>query len=411
MTDLRSVVVVDPVSSAIHYGDAIQAEGYLAVALISVKELSKGLRRLQRLSEFQHVIYAGDLKSAVDLLSRLNVCAVVPGSDIGVILADELSAYYGLVGNSIRSSLPRVDKAFQKNALINRGVSVALGIEVGAAGIDQQELKLLKYPVVVKPCRGTGSRNVKVCNTFDEVDVSISNIRVNHEARGGEERRILIEEYLAGEEYFAVVANYGVGEAKRLLCFAVYEKQLRQGSPGVYKNIRSLSLDEPEAVLAFSYVKTVNDALGVNFGINDVELKIGVSGPVIIEQNGRLPGASVPKLIGECTGVDCYQLALDIYLGNKPLPVEMLKFERHFCICCLVSDESGIVERIHGLDELVKLESFHMINLYVETGQYVDLTVDFLSSWGMVYLIHESLEVLQLESELVHKTLSLQCQC
>lgn len=397
-------------SSAVHYGKAIQARGYRAVALISVKELSVGLRRLQNLGEFQHIVYAENLSSAVAMLSRLNICAVVPGSDIGVSLADELSAYYGLVGNSTDTSLLRVDKALQKSALIRNGISVAWGLEVGLHGIAQKELKCLKYPVVVKPCRGTGGRNVRFCRSFDEVEESISNIRNNHEARGDEDRKALVEEYLSGEEYFVVTANFGRAESKQLLCFAVYEKLMRQGSPSVYKNIRSLPLHEHKAELAFSYVKTVNDALDVIFGINDVELKIGQNGPLMIEQNGRMPGALVPKLIGVCAGVDCYQLALDIYLGDRSVHIGHLEFKRHFCVCCLVSEDSGIIAEIHGLEMVKSLESFHMMNLHVAVGDHVEVTQDFLSSWGMVYLVHDSFEVLQAESELVHKSLFLQCQ-
>jgi len=408
MTDFRAILVVDPVSSSVHYGSAIQAKGYRAIALISVKNLPIGLRRLQNLGGFQHIIYAEDVNTVVDMLSRFKVCAVVPGSDIGICLADKISTYYGLVGNFIETSLSRTDKAYQRNMLISRSVRVGWGFEVGINSFDYERLKFLKYPVVVKPCRGTGSKNVKVCETIDEVSKSISSIRTNHEAVSDEERRALIEEYLDGEEYFAVVANFGAAGGKQLLCFATYEKLMRQRSPSVYKNIRSLPLEDPKAHLAFRYVKTVNDALDVAWGINDIELKIGVDGPLLIEQNGRLPGALVPKLLEICTGIDCYDLGLDIYLRERVSPIDSLVFQKHFCICCLVSERSGVVEEIIGLEEVKGLESFCMMSLQVEVGDHVDLTLDFLTSWGMVFLIHESLDVLQAESELVHKSLSLQ---
>ncbi|MGE8060435.1 ATP-grasp domain-containing protein [Pseudomonas sp. NPDC089547] len=410
MTDSNVIVVVDPVSSAVYFGNAIQAKGYRAVALISVKKLSASLKRLQDLKEFQHIVYAEDLDSAIELLSRLRVCAVVPGSDLGVCLADKISNYYGLVGNLIETSLSRTDKGSQKATLIRKGVAVGWGIEMEASDDKRETLKLLKYPVVVKPCRGTGSRNVKMCTNISEVDESISNIRNNAEARGDEERKVLVEEYLGGEEYFAVTANYGISGDKQLICFAVYEKITRGRSPSVYKNIRSLPLDDGRAQFAFRYVKAVNAALDFAYGINDVELKIGLRGPLMIEQNGRVPGALVPKLIGLCTGVDCYQLALDIYLGEKVTPISSLVFQRHFCICCLISERSGVVEKINGLEEVQNLKSFNMMSLHVDVGDHVDLTLDFLSSWGMVFLVHDDLDVLQAESEVVHEKLSLQYQ-
>lgn len=123
-----------------------------------------------------------------------------------------------------------------------------------------------------------------------------------------------------------------------------------------------------------------------------------------------MPGALVPKLIEMCTGVDCYQLGLDIYLGERAAPVDFLIFQRHFCICCLISETSGVVEEILGLEEVKGLKSFCMMSLQVEVGGLVDLTLDFLTSWGMVFLVHEDLDVLQADSELVHKLLVLQYQ-
>lgn len=255
MTDYRAILVVDPVSSSVHYGNAIQAKGYRAIALISVKNLPVGLRRLQNLEGFQHIIYAEDVGSVVDMLSRFKVCAVVPGSDVGICLADKISDHYGLVGNLVETSLSRTDKACQRSMLMSRGVPVGLGVEVGVGSFDYETLQSLKYPVVVKPCLGTGSKNVKVCETIDEVRESISSIRTNHEAEGDGERRVLVEEYLSGEEYFAVVANFGIAGSKQLLCFATYEKLSRQRSPSVYRNIRSLPLVIIRLILHFPMLK------------------------------------------------------------------------------------------------------------------------------------------------------------
>ncbi|NQD56488.1 ATP-grasp domain-containing protein, partial [Pseudomonas sp. CM25] len=315
MTDSLAVVVVDPLSSALHYGTAIQAKKYRAVALISVKKLSVGLRRLQNLNEFQHIIYAQDAVSAIGMLTQFEVCAVLPGSDLGLSLADELSDHYGLVGNWMKTSLSRFDKAHQKSALLEKGISVASGVEVVLRHFNKMQLDHLRYPIVVKPCRGTGSRDVKICANYEEVVGSISTIQYSDEAER-RDPRALVEEYVAGEEYFVVTANYGEGSNKLPLCFAVYEKITNHGCPSIYKNIRSLALDDFRAAMAFDYIRNVNDALGFSYGINDVEFKIGPEGPVLIEQNGRMPGAFVPKLIEVCTGIDCYELALDIYLSK-----------------------------------------------------------------------------------------------
>ncbi|MFV3288683.1 hypothetical protein ACNFBR_08095 [Pseudomonas sp. NY11955] len=159
---------------------------------------------------------------------------------------------------------------------------------------------------------------------------------------------------------------------------------------------------------AFNYVEKVNEALGVWYGINDVELKISPDRVCIIEQNGRMPGALVPKMIEACTDINCYDLALDIYLGRISQPVHQVVFKKHFCICCLISNESGVVFNVEGVEEVRGLASFHMMNLYATAGEHVEMTSDFLSSWGVVYLVHENLEILKSDSEFVHEKLCLQ---
>ncbi|MFV3288682.1 ATP-grasp domain-containing protein [Pseudomonas sp. NY11955] len=201
MNKHRAILVVDPVSSSCHFGHAIQSKGYLAVALVSVKKLSPGLRRLQKLGEFDHIVYAGNLSSALNILSKFDIYAVVPGSDFGLALADSLSDHYGLVGNSTATSLARVDKWVQKMDLKKNGVDVALGVEGGFALADKENLACLEYPVVVKPSRGTGSRDVKLCRNYDEVVTSISGVGISEGDVGGGERRALVEEYLDGDEF------------------------------------------------------------------------------------------------------------------------------------------------------------------------------------------------------------------
>jgi biotin carboxylase len=409
MTKLSAVVVVDPISSACYYGAEIQKHGYLSIALISVKRLSEAVRRLQNLNEFESIVYADDLDEAMQALSRYSIRAVIPGSDVGIKFSDALSSMYGLLGNPVESSQARLNKLELKEKLIAAGVSATW-----ARGVRLEELKIdtfkkNDYPLVVKPAQGTGSRNVKVCRNHRELYAAVQAVEKDREIQSDGEFYTLVEKYLAGDEYFVVTANCGLSGHKVMLCFAKYEKVEADGNPSIYKNIRSLSLNDSRALLAFSYASEVNSALEFFWGINDIELKIGSNGPLIIEQNGRLPGANVPRLIEACSGVNCYELNIDVYLGGFSRAFESVEFSRHFCICCLICNVSGVVKNISGLEKVEGLDSFYMLELSVVEGEIVGRTRDFLSSWGMVYLVHESQEVLARDSDFVHKTLALIC--
>lgn len=407
MSKLLAVVVVDPISSGQYYGGEIQRSGYLSIALISVKKLSEAVRHLQKLNEFECIIYAEGVEEAVQALSRFNVRAVIPGSDIGTRLSDALGTRFGLISNRLESSPVRFNKRELKKQLLAKGVAATKSWGIRLEKLDTDPCPQFEYPLVVKPAQGTGSRNVKICRNYSDLYAAVQAVQRNKEAQTEEERCALVEQYLEGDEYFVVTANCGMSGYKRMLCFAIYEKLEVNGNPSIYKNIRSLPLDDKRGAVAFSYVSMVNDAIEFVWGVNDVELKLGSDGPLIIEQNGRLPGANVPRLIEVCSGVNCYSLSLDIYLGLPLGDTKSVAFSKHFCICCLICDVSGVVKDISGLDLVKSLESFYMMELYVSEGCFVEQTRDFLSSWGMVYLVHESRDVLTEDSESVHRFLKL----
>ena len=408
MTSQPSIVVIDPVSSGRRYGLEISKKGFRSIALTTRDRFPGMLDRLHSSEGFNDSIKAYDFDEAVEKLSGLNVQAIIPGSDSALKLTDRLAHHFSLVGNPVSTRQARANKFAMKQQLRLRDVAATPSIEVSLDLMIKGELPELEFPAVVKPSQGTGAKNVKICLNRGEVYKAVAAIESANDGHVEEERGALIEEFIEGPEFFIATANFGKGEKKQILCFAEYEKISIGNSPSIYKNIRSLPPLSEQAVRAFSYIRQVNEALDVDFGINDVEFKINEKGHFIIEQNGRLPGANVPLLIEVCTGLNCYDLNLDIFLGKSDSALSEVHYKKHFCICCLISGEEGQVQSIGGLDVLAKLSSVHEINLLIKEGDHVQATQDFLSTWGFVYLVHEDPKVLSEHARIVHETLRLQ---
>ncbi|MNJ20378.1 hypothetical protein D3C77_147110 [compost metagenome] len=400
-----SVIVIDPISSGRRYGEEIRRKGFHALALVTRKCFSGRLQKLHSVDGFDEVMYVENLEEARAKLSCVTVRAVIPGSDSALRMVDKLAEAFSAVGNPVATHLMRMDKLAMKNFLCLKGVpatpayrlsmdELVKGYDIGAS-----------FPVVVKPSQSTGARNVKVCQSRSDVYKALASIEQAEEPYCKEERHALVEAYVEGQEYFIVTANLGASAARQILCFAEYEKIQVGGNPSVYKNIRSISPVSDKARQAFSYVCQVNSAIEADNGINDVEFKVNSSGHFVIEQNGRLPGANVPTLIELCTGLNCYDLNINIYLGNPPQMLPAPNYGVHFCICCLISDAGGTVEGFDGMDIVRKLDSFHEMNFLVAEGEVIEATRDFLSSWGFVYLLHPDPQVLRRDSEIVHNWL------
>jgi biotin carboxylase len=408
MTPVQSIVVIDPVSSARRYGSEISKKGFNSVALITRDRFPGMLHRLHSCEGFAQSVKAYDFEEAVEKLSGLNIKAIIPGSDSALKMSDCLAEYFALIGNPVATRQARTNKLAMKHQLRSRGVVATQSVGITLDHLLKGGLLELEFPAVVKPSQGTGSKNVKVCHNRGDVYKALAAIESANEGHVEEERGALIEEFIEGPEYFVATANYGRNKNKQILCFAEYEKVRVGNNPSVYKNIRSLPPMSLEASKAFEYINKVNEALEADYGINDVEFKINDKGHFIVEQNGRLPGANVPSLVEVCTGLNCYSLNLDIFLGLSTGDFYNVDYKKHFCICCLINTQSGKVKEISGLDVITRLSSVHDISLLVKEGEYIQDTQDFLSTWGFVYLVHESPDVLAEHSRVVHETLRLQ---
>jgi biotin carboxylase len=407
MTPTPAIVVIDPLSSGRRYGCEIGEKGYRSIALTTRDKFPGMLDRLHSCEGFCESIKAYNFDEAVEKLSVLNVKAIIPGSDSALKLTDRLAKHFALVGNPVATYQARANKFAMKQQLGLRGVPVTQSVQVSLDQMLKGESLALDFPVVVKPSQGTGSKNVKVCHSRGDVCKALTAIESSNDGHVAEERGALIEAFIEGPEYFIATANFGKNQQKKILCFAEYDKISVGNNPSIYKNIRSLPTMSAKAVEAFAYISQVNEALEADFGINDVEFKINDKGHFIIEQNGRLPGANVPSLVEACTGLNCYSLNLDIFLGQSTEDFRDVDYKKHFCICCLINIQAGEIKSISGLDAVSELSSVHDISLLIKDGEYIQDTQDLLSTWGFVYLVHEDPEVLAEHSRFVHETLRL----
>ncbi|WP_338523020.1 ATP-grasp domain-containing protein [Pseudomonas batumici] len=407
MTHRQSIVVIDPISSGRLYGSEISKKGFHSVALTTRDTFPGMLDRLHCCEGFTESIKAYTFDEAIEKLNKLNIKAIIPGSDSALKLTDRLAQHYALIGNPVETQHARFNKLAMKSQLHLKGVPATQSTDISLERLLKEGSNEFEFPAIIKPAQGTGSKNVKICHNKNDIHIALTAIESANTGYLDEEKSALIEAFIDGPEYFITTASFGKNKKRQILCFAEYEKISIGNNPSVYKNIRSLPLSSEKASRAFEYTNNVNEALEVDYGINDIELKINKNGHFIIEQNGRLPGAGVPSLIEVCTGLNCYNLNIDIFLGCVHNTAQEIYYKKHFCICCLINNQAGKIQKISGISEISNLSSLHNINLLVSEGEYVQDTQDFLSTWGFVYLIHEDPEVLIEHSRIVHETLQL----
>jgi biotin carboxylase len=402
------VAVVDPIAAGEAYGEEGRAMGCAVLAVLS-KDFSATMPYIARSFHREHYRETRVLETiegtAAYLRSR-GVSAVVPGASTALAFTDALADALGVIGNPVDSVRARADKRAMKECWAREGVPCAAFHESAELRSVLSWAEARGYPVVLKPTRSAGGAHVYVCETERDVAQAFAAITREPDLFGNRFSTVLAEEYLDGDEYFMDLVHTGDSPCE-VVSVAKYDKLQRDGHASIYRSFRSLSLDDPVARTALPVVLAANAAIGVRYGINDTEFKLTSRGLRVIEVNNRLPGASTPQMIETCSGRNCYQDNIRIFLGRYPGPRTARGYDRHYCVCCLVNDRAGRVTGYDGAEDVERLPSFHSMRPLVEVGRHCAKTVDIASTWGLVYLVHEDPAQLDRDAAAVHGLMKL----
>lgn len=250
-------------------------------------------------------------------------------------VAAGVAAELGLPGNSPTAVRAMRDKFVTGEQLTRAGVPCPTTRVATTFAEARAAAAEIGYPLVLKPQASASSQGVtKVADEvelraafenisalydpeeFHDGDYSVPNVARIYgypEARG-----VLVQEYLAGDE-FAVDLVYGGGTYRVL---AIHDKPYPFAEPhfieGAYVTPSALPPDEQTRLVDTAVAAL--EALGASVGGAHVELRLTAQGPKIIEVNGRLGGttAFVQESIRESTGVWGPREYLRAVLGETP---------------------------------------------------------------------------------------------
>jgi ATP-grasp domain len=280
--------------------------------------------------------------------------------------------------------------------------------------------------IVVKPCRGVASEDVKLCRDMNEVKAAFAAILGSPIfGASGRHEAVLLQEYLVGREY-AVDVVCRQGEYK---VAAVWRYDKRPNIKRVNKKngdeygddiiladfcyykteLVDAAMDANVAAVC-DYVKQALQALGIRQGISHSEVIVTENdsrGPVLVEINCRQHNMDFIPLTMLCIGYNALDMTLTALLGSReewdsfPDMAELQRNNddngrpccRHGCMVHLVNSNAvGILQRVNHMDDISKLPSFfngHVYPQFVEVGNRITPTIDIKSDAGWIQLVHE----------------------
>lgn len=284
-------------------------------------------------------------------------------TDYGVLTASYIAREMGLPGLDYDAAKRIKNKYLIRKCLFENQVDdteQAYEVDVNT-DLDALQKKLI-YPVMVKPCDGSGSRGA---NRVDDAAALAEACMIAMEA--SITRRAEIETFIFGQEYGveSLVVNgevHVLGVMKKQMTKPPYYAELGHAipsdmSPAVEQRVRTC-------------VAKAIKVLGIDFGSVNMDLLITSEGKVYIVDIGARMGGNMigPCIIPYGTGIDYLSNMIRNAVGDE---VDLTPCEHEAVATRLLAFGGG---RVRALPDFEKIEKEYNVEIYhhMKVGQVVN---------------------------------------
>lgn len=381
------VVIIDPRSSGVELAPAFQANG-IPVIGVTFKPLKHrmGYGREVRESDFDEVIpYQPDL---AEILKKHDPLGIIPGSEGGVLLADELSTILTpQMSNHVGASFNRLHKAHMQQVLREAHIPALKTLSTSDESKVEAwlaESGLEDSPLIIKPPISAGSEQVFHIppkgdwrNDFRRVLSQSSNVT------GRLNETVVVQEKAVGVEFaIGTVSAHGHHHLAHLIR---YTKTPYNGRQTVYDHVEFVPFDESLHGELLEYTRSALDALGVRWGASHNEVILTPNGPRLIESVPRMTGGPVVHFAREATGSSQVEKWVEVFTEGdvRAGPYDLKKT---VVPIFLRSPTSGIISNSEVLAPASDLSTFFEKYLWFKEGDQVPQTVDYITAIGLIAL-------------------------
>jgi len=397
---MKRCLIVDGCSTGKHLVKYLKERGYQCIHLQSHSNPYVIEHGGAAFDEYETtLVHDGDFEKTLETVVQLNPEFIIPGSEPGVELANDLSYKLGLCSNAAHTGLACRNKYVMHESLKRAGIkSIDHFLVSDAASGLNWALQHRKWPIVAKPLDSGGGDGFHICENPAELIKSILSILNSQTIFEKKNEKVLLEEYIDGPEY---VVNTVSCEGHHYIESIMKHKKIRvDDGQLIYDRTSLVSREDiPNVDVLMRYSLQVLDALGIRFGATHCEIKFPEEGPILIECAARLMGAAlIPSILSSCLGHNQIELTVLAYTNPQEFyqytskPYFVIKY---LSIFYLISSKSGYLESTQNLDLIRQLPSFSHIRLFVKEGERIHKTIDLPTAAGDVFLAHEKKEMVE----------------
>jgi biotin carboxylase len=365
--------------------DFVAAAKKLGVEIVAAANYCHQLAPSWGLSPIMALHFDRPVAAADTVLRQINgtLDAVLAVDDSGAELAAVLSERLGLTGNPTRAVHRMRDKlAFRR--LLQEREFLCPEFRHLPTGVDPRELFLkLKFPVVVKARRLSGSRGVIRANDPEELIRAVNWVRAiqTRADRDSRELGLIIEDFIPGREY----ALEGILDAGKLTTLALFDKPDPLDGPYFEETLYITPSRLPAALQDRIHHEVAGacHAAGLTTGPVHAEVRVNDRGIWILEVAPRSIGGLCGRVLMHFLGMSLEEFILR-HAVAEPLPIAS-KSSAAGGVMMIPIPRRGIY---HGLEDLAAAQSVRGITgvtIAVEPGQIIAPPPDGASYLGFIF--------------------------
>ncbi|WP_165242824.1 ATP-grasp domain-containing protein [Corynebacterium lizhenjunii] len=270
--------------------------------------------------------------------NRDDLAAIASPTDGWGVTAAQLRDEFGFASRFSASELSRFrDKEWVRKQLDLFGKHGDTSVEAADGA--------RRFPLIAKPRRGTGSQDIRIISTAEE----LAEFRQSHSATPDQEGQWVIEPYHQGPLYSAECYTDG----KSYYFFGITNRIMSQ-PPEFVEVVKTFphAHGTPWEDSAREWTHSVLETIGYNAGFAHVEFIQTREGFELVELNARMAGALITPAVTACTNYDPYAMVIDEALGaDVEVPGHRQVRGGHSHVS-LYANRLGKLKRVEGAEGL-----------------------------------------------------------
>ncbi len=333
------------------------------------------------------VMSTRDIEGSVRVAKKQNEITPISGvltvgTDASATVAAVANAL-NLPGIKFEDAIAATNKIKMRTRFFEHGVPSPHFFPVWSLSDAKKACRVLGFPVVIKPSDNMGARGVVRIDNKNQIADAFAFAK--SASPSGE---LIIEEFMQGHELSidAVVCN---GE----VTFTGIADRIIEYPPHFVETGHTMPSQLPKEIQdsACEVMKAGIKALGIHSGCAKGDIKITKDGPKIGELAARLSGGFMSAYTYPLsTGVNLMRAAIEVALGQEPGNLEPLY--NRVSIERAIITRPGIVKKISGVEEALKIPSIAEIFINVKPGDKVKKPTSNVEKAGHIIAVADTLK-------------------